>query len=60
MSKNEELVEKTNNAKNIYAMCRLYQERQEKGRELTDEEMLATRELIMHELAVYEETLISE
>lgn len=60
MSKNEELVEKTNNAKQIYAMCRLYQERQEKGRDLSDEEMLATRELIVNELAVYEETIVSE
>lgn len=60
VSKNEELDTKVNNAKNIYAMCRLYQVKQEKGRELTLDEMLETRDMIVREISVYDDSIISE
>lgn len=60
MVKNEETVTKGFPANEIYALCRIYQLRQEKGRELTEEELIDINSKIKHELSVYETTIIAE
>lgn len=60
MVKKEEMLTKGFPANEIYALCRIYQLRQEKGRELTEEELIDINSRIKHELAVYETTPMTE
>lgn len=46
-------VDKTCDANGIYALCRHFQARQEKGRDLTEQELAALNANIEHELTVH-------